>query len=236
MSFVTSLHTVLHIARITLPTVGESLVGRVTREACDRRLQQFALDTTARADMDLRVTGRDHIARDRSYVFMSNHQSHMDIPVLYASLPVPTLRMVAKTELFGIPILGRAMRAAGFVEVDRGNRGQAVASLRRAQDTLESGVSIWIAPEGSRTRDGRLGALKKGGFHLAVGTRTPIVPVAVSGTYQVLPPGTRSTRKGMPVDVVIGEPISVEGKSLAELVEQVASFLKQNASPIARQS
>src|SRR6188508_2579052 len=159
-----SLYTIYQVARITAPTVLEALVGAGNREEHDRRLREFARRVVTRARIQLSVEGADKVPLDRALVYMSNHQSHIDIPVLYASVPSPSLRMVAKTELFRIPGFGRAMRNAEFVEVDRAS---AVDSLRRAAATLASGVSVWIAPEGHRSRDGVLGPLKKGGFHLA---------------------------------------------------------------------
>jgi 1-acyl-sn-glycerol-3-phosphate acyltransferase len=156
---------------------------------------------------------------------MSNHQSHLDIPILYATLPSPTIRMLGKKELFQIPIWGAALRAAEFVEVDRANHARAMRSIERAAELIRDGVSIWIAPEGTRSRDGRVGPLKKGGFHLACDTHTPIVPVAIRGTIDVLPRGTRAMRTGHRVDVMLGAPLAVDGRSIDELAHEVAEFL-----------
>jgi 1-acyl-sn-glycerol-3-phosphate acyltransferase len=159
---------------------------------------------------------------------MSNHQSHLDIPVLYATLPSPTIRMLAKKELFRIPFWGRGLRAAEFVEVDRSNHARAVQSIEHAAALVRDGVSIYLAPEGTRSRDGRIGPLKKGGFHLALGTGTPIVPVAVAGTLDILPRGGRAMNTGRPVRVRIGAPIAPEGRDLEDLMREVRDFLVQN--------
>ncbi len=225
-----SLYTVYQVARITAPTVLEAMVGAGSRAEHDRRLHEFARRVVARAHIQLSVAGADKVPLDRAFVYMSNHQSHIDIPVLYATVPSPSLRMVAKTELFRIPGFGRAMRAAEFVEVDRGDRERAVDSLRRAAATLASGVSVWIAPEGHRSRDGVLGPLKKGGFHLARDTGTAILPVALSGTRNVLPPDTRSMTPGVPVRVVFGEPIETAGRPIPDLMAEVRSFLEEITS------
>ncbi|HLU66386.1 MAG TPA: lysophospholipid acyltransferase family protein [Kofleriaceae bacterium] len=227
-----SLYTLYQIARISAPTVLEAMVGRARREDHDRRLHDFARRVVDRAGIQLTVIGADEVPLERAFVYMSNHQSHMDIPVLYATVPSPTLRMVAKRELFRIPGFGRAMRAASFIEVDRADRARAVASLKRASELIESGVSVWIAPEGSRTRDGSLGALKKGGFHLARDTGTPIVPVALSGTYRVLPPGSTAIQPGMPVKVVFGAPIPVDGRATSDLIDEVSRFLAAHVEPL----
>lgn len=224
-----SLYTVYQVARITAPTVLEAMVGRGNRQEHDRRLREFARRVVARARIQLEVEGAVKVPLDRALVYMSNHQSHIDIPVLYATVPSPSLRMVAKTELFRIPGFGRAMRTAEFVEVDRADRTRAVDSLRRAGATLASGISVWIAPEGHRSRDGVLGPLKKGGFHLARETGAPILPVALSGTRDVLPPDTRVMHHDVPVRVVFGAPIETEGRPIPELMDEVQLFLEENA-------
>jgi 1-acyl-sn-glycerol-3-phosphate acyltransferase len=221
-----SLYTVYQVARITAPTVFEAMVGAGSRADHDRRLHEFARRVVSRARIQLEVVGAEKVPRDRAFVYMSNHQSHIDIPVLYATVPSPSLRMVAKTELFRIPGFGRAMRVAEFVEVDRADRERAVDSLRRAAEIIASGVSVWIAPEGHRSRDGRIGPLKKGGFHLARDTGAAILPVALSGTRHVLPPDTRSMTPGVPVRVVFGTPIETNGQGIPALMDAVRAFLE----------
>jgi 1-acyl-sn-glycerol-3-phosphate acyltransferase len=137
--------------------------------------------------------------------------------------------MVAKTELYKIPFWGRAMRATGFVEVNRSNRGQAIDALERAGRQIAGGTSVWIAPEGSRARDGKPAPLKKGGFHLAKQAGVPILPVALSGTHRVLPPGARSARYDQPVRVVIGAPID-SAASVDELMARVSAFFEDNVA------
>jgi 1-acyl-sn-glycerol-3-phosphate acyltransferase len=225
-----SLYTVYQVARITAPTVMEAMVGAGSRSVHDRRLHEFARRVVGRARIRLQVEGAEKVPLDRALVYMSNHQSHIDIPVLYATVPSPSLRMVAKTELFRIPGFGRAMRAAEFVEVDRRDRASAVDSLRRAAEILESGISVWIAPEGHRSRDGVLGPLKKGGFYLARDTGTPILPVALSGTRNVLPPDTRRMNPDVPVRVVFGAPIETAGRDIPALMASVQSFLEAHIS------
>jgi len=225
-----SLYTVYQVARITAPTVMEAMVGAGSRADHDRRLHDFARRVVARTRIQLDVVGAEKVPLDRAFVYMSNHQSHMDIPVLYATVPSPSLRMVAKTELFRIPAFGRAMRAAEFVEVDRADRESAVDSLRRAGEILASGVSVWIAPEGHRSRDGALGPLKKGGFYLARDTATAILPVALSGTRHVLPPDSRRMNPNVPVRVVFGAPIETAGRDIPDLMASVQSFLEAHVA------
>lgn len=231
MSRATTAYTIYRIARVTLPTLLDAMTGRGGREEQDRRLRAFGRSVVERARIQLTVRGAERIPQGRAYVYMSNHQSHTDIPILYASVPSPTLRMVAKTELFRVPLFGRAMRIGDMIEVDRSDRASAVESLRRARSLIEDGVSVWIAPEGSRSRTGALAPLKKGGFYLARDTATPIIPVAISGTYDVLPPKTTSMALDVPVEVEFGAPIPVEDRPVEDLMDEVARFLAEHVRP-----
>jgi 1-acyl-sn-glycerol-3-phosphate acyltransferase len=223
-----TLYTIYQVARITVPTYVEGLAGRIERNKIDRRLREFGDRLVRKARIRLDLRGADLVPLDRAYVYMSNHQSHMDIPVLCHTMPSPTVRMVAKTELFRIPIYGRAMRAGGTIEVDRASRDKAIASLERAGRQISEGVSVWIAPEGTRSRDGTLGPLKRGGFHLAVGTGTPIVPIAISGTRNILPPKTTKMLFDVPVRVTYGTPIDVAGRDVESLMDEVARFFRDH--------
>jgi len=131
------------------------------------------------------VNGLANIDPTQSYVYMSNHQSNFDIPVLLAYLPVQ-FRWLAKAELFKIPIFGRAMRGAGYVKIDRFNQKAAFDSLDEAAGKMKNGVSVMIFPEGTRSRDGNIKSFKKGGFIMAVDAAVPIVPVVLKGTWPIM--------------------------------------------------
>jgi 1-acyl-sn-glycerol-3-phosphate acyltransferase len=141
----------------------------------------------------------------RPVVFMSNHQSLLDVPALLVSLP-RNCRFVAKQELSRIPIFGWALRAAGFVFIDRADRQRAIAGLDRAADILRQGRSVLVFAEGTRSPDGTLLPFKKGGFVLALKGGAPIVPVAVRGGAAILPKGTVGGRPGKMV-VAFGPPV-----------------------------
>ena len=225
MGVALSFLTLYEVARITVPTFFDAVTGRIDRESCDRRLAEFARRVVERARIRLEVVGRENVPPERAFVYMSNHQSHLDVPIIYAAVPARTLRMVAKAELFKIPVWGQAIRAAGMIEVNRANQVQAIASLERAGEAIRDGVSVWIAPEGTRSVTGEIGDMKKGGFHLAVATGTPIVPVAISGTYEVLPPHGRSMSYDVPVRVTLGAPIETHGRDVESLRREVREFL-----------
>lgn len=228
MSLLDSVRVFGAMARITAPTLVDMARGRIARDSIDERARWFGHRVVELLDIRLDARGAERVPPGRAYVYMSNHQSHLDIPVLYATLPSPTIRMLAKKELFRIPLWGRGLRAAEFIEVDRANHARAVQSIDHAAALVRDGVSIYLAPEGTRSRDGRIQPLKKGGFHLALGTGTAIVPVAVSGTIDILAPGSRSMQRGCAVAVRIGDPIPVEGRALDGLVTEVRDFLIAN--------
>ncbi|MGC4066013.1 MAG: lysophospholipid acyltransferase family protein [Polyangiaceae bacterium] len=127
----------------------------------------------------------ENIPKGETFVVMSNHQSLYDIPVLQVALPL-TVRMVAKSELFKVPLWSQAMLAAGYVPIHRGDHTKTLQDLRAAQKAIERGISIWIAPEGTRSPDGRLLAFKPGGFHLASAVKARILPVTLDGTRHCL--------------------------------------------------
>jgi len=231
MSLIDSVRVLGAMARITAPTLVDVARGSLMRGAIDERARWFGRRVVELLDIQLTAAGAEHVPQ-RAVVYMSNHQSHLDIPVLYATLPSPTIRMLAKAELFRIPLWGRGLRAAEFIEVDRSHHTRAVQSIEQAARLLRDGVSIYLAPEGTRSRDGRIGKLKKGGFHLALGTGAPIVPVAIRGTIHILPRGGKVMRSGQPVSVQIGRPIDVAGRDMSDLMAQVSEFLVNNVENV----
>lgn len=142
-------------------------------------------------------------------VVVSNHQSAMDIFAIAAVLP-GQLRWMAKRELFDIPILGRAMRAAGYVAIDRDDPRRSRRGLSQAAETLARGASLVVFPEGTRSADGRLKPFKRGAFALAQASGAPVLPVAVRGSRKVLGASGWRVRPGR-IEVVVGAPIASAG-------------------------
>jgi 1-acyl-sn-glycerol-3-phosphate acyltransferase len=192
--------------RTCAPTVVEAIFGDVPRERCTRRLKEWAARVVALTEMDIHVRGLEHIDPNETYVIMSNHRSNYDIFVLFDAFP-GVLRMIAKNDLAKIPILSGAMSAAEFIFVERADHARAMEAMQIAEARLRSGISVWIAPEGTRSEDGALLPFKKGGFMLALGTKTKILPVTILGTAEVLPPKEIRVRSGKRVDVQFHAPI-----------------------------
>jgi 1-acyl-sn-glycerol-3-phosphate acyltransferase len=135
----------------------------------------------------LRVRGLERLDPDRPYIFMANHQSNIDIPVLVESLTDYQIRWVAKRELLFIPLFGWALWASKHIIVDRARPSQAMTSLRKATRMIEGGISVVFFPEGTRSRGEDLRPFKRGGFLLAIKTKTPIVPVTIKGSRDMHP-------------------------------------------------
>jgi 1-acyl-sn-glycerol-3-phosphate acyltransferase len=199
-------HAIWQTLRISVPTIWQGLRGSLTAEACDERLAQWSGAIMKRASIDLRVEGTEHAPRGESFVLMSNHQSLYDVPVIYQALE-RRIRMVAKKELFRVPIWGRAMQRAGFISLDRSDRERSRETLLDSADILRNGTSIWIAPEGTRSKDGTLGPFRKGGFHLALQSGCRILPITIVGTRAILPAKGAHITDGCMVRLVIHAPI-----------------------------
>ena len=205
-SLLLSLRNVYETLAVSAPTVVDAARGRLSRKACDERLETWASRVVRNASILLTVRGRENMEAGKTYVLMSNHQSHYDVAVLYYVLG-GNVRMVAKRELFEVPVFGRAIREAGFVAVDRGNTASAIASLARAKEHLASGTHLWIAPEGTRSETGELLPFKKGGFHVALDVKAPVLPITIRGTRDVLRAKGVRSRAGVEVEVHIHTPI-----------------------------
>ena len=181
-------------------------LSAATAPAAQKVAQAWARSILAVSGVRVRVAGRERLDPAAAYICMSNHQSNFDIPVLLGHLPVP-FRWLAKAELFKIPIFGRAMRAAGYIPINRTDRPAAIASLRRAAAAVRGGVSVVIFPEGTRSPDGTLKPFKKGGFVMAIEAGVPIVPVVLRGTFDIMPK-SRLLIRPRDVTMAIGAPIA----------------------------
>jgi len=174
----------------------------------------------------LETRGLSRVDRGKRYVFMSNHVSHVDSPALALSIPHP-LHWVFKKELSRIPVFGWVLLSLGQIMVDRTDASQARDALASAASGLSGNNSVLIYPEGTRSKDGKLQPLKKGGFFIAVRAGLPIVPVRVSGSRDIVPSGSLSVRPGHVV-VELFDPIPTAGRTDAEipqLMERVRNAL-----------
>ena len=172
------------------------------------------------AGVKVRAVGLEKLNPTRTYIFMSNHASNIDPPLLMPLIPKRT-SIMAKKELFSYPLLGKTMRLGSLVPVDRGNRDAGISAVRAASEVIRSGVNMTIYVEGKRSFDGRLLPFKKGPFYLAEETAVPVVPVTIVGTHYVMPKGRFSIKPG-DVTVIFHDPIEPEDFGSREcLMEKV---------------
>ena len=180
-------------------------------------------------DTKVKVIGEENLLRGKPQIFMANHQSDFDILISLAYIPVQ-FRWIAKKELFAIPIFGAAMRSAGYIEIDRSDRGKAIHSIEEAALSIQRGKSIMTFPEGTRSRDGEIKSFKQGTFHLAIKSGVPIVPVSIIGSGKIMPKRSLRIKPGQ-IKMVIGKPIEVENfyiEKRQELIEKVRNEIIKN--------
>jgi 1-acyl-sn-glycerol-3-phosphate acyltransferase len=205
------------VARVFAETLGYSAAilvdaarGALDEARMDDYFDRWSRRLYATGQLSLDVAGTEHIVRGTSYVVMSNHASLVDVPSVLRAFP-GRLRFVAKKELADIPLFGPAMRKAGTIVIDREDRQAAIAALQDAKTLVTPGTSLWVAPEGTRSKTGLLGPFKKGGFHVAIDLALPILPVWIEGSREVLETKTLRAHPGKTVQVRFGAPISTTG-------------------------
>jgi 1-acyl-sn-glycerol-3-phosphate acyltransferase len=161
----------------------------------------------------VRVTGTEHLVPGRSYIYVSNHASMFDIPVVAAGIP-DDIRIVYKRELEKVPLFGWGLRWSNYIGIDRGRSAEARRSLDEAVEKIRGGASVLLFGEGTRTEDGKLQPFKRGAFHLAVRSGVPVVPLTINGSYTIVPKHSLRIRPGT-VDLVLSPPMptaALEGK------------------------
>jgi 1-acyl-sn-glycerol-3-phosphate acyltransferase len=184
------------------------------------------------AGVRTKMAGYDQLDLSRKYIFMSNHVSNLDAPLLLPRLPFRVTAMVKK-ELFKMPILGPAMRLANFVPIDRHNREAAIAGVRVAEETVRHGLHMAVFAEGTRSRDGKLLPFKKGPFYLALETGLPIVPITILGTETLLPKGKVLAKPGE-VTVIFHPPVEPKDHPDRDELMQVVRDAVASALPTER--
>ena len=220
--------TILRTLDISVRYLTHATLRGGSFDYADELLRGWSTDIMRYGNYQLSATGLEVFDRGDAFVVMSNHASLLDIPALIAAAP-RSLRMVAKQELMRIPVWGRAMQASGFIPISRGDRERAIAQLETAKQRLRAGVSVWIFPEGTRSRDGQLAPFKKGGFHVALDLGIPILPTWIEGSHAAMPPDSFVVHTGKDIVVHFGQPIATHDilpGELPALMERVRVALE----------
>lgn len=157
--------------------------------------------------LPVRVTGLEHIRKGQSYVFVSNHQSMLDVWAIYGYLPV-VYKWLMKAEIRKIPFVGLACQCAGHIFVERSNARASFRSLQAIEKQLVNGVCTVIFPEGTRSKDGEVARFKRGAFQVALDLHLPVIPISLSGCYEAFDRNAKYVTR-YPVSLHIGEPIDL---------------------------
>ncbi len=179
------------------------------------------------------VQGLEGLDPNRQYIFIANHQSYIDIPVLVQALSQFQLRWIAKKELFWVPLFGWVLWSSKHIIVDRSSLSRAMNSLSKARERIEKGISVVVFPEGTRSHHGDLLPFKRGGFLLAFKSQTPIVPVTIKGSGAVWSRGDWRIRSGE-IEIVMGKPVSVDryrAEDLKLLLNRVRAEIESHSHP-----
>jgi len=175
----------------------------------DRAPRYWARGLIRAAGVKVQTIGLERVPSDGSVVYVSNHQSFFDILALAATIP-GTMRFVAKQEFQRIPILGRAMKSAGQIFIDRKNLAKAFEAYEEAAQAVRKGLNAVVFAEGTRSRSGELQPFKKGPFVFAIASQVPVIPVYCAGTFAILPKGSVWVRPGT-ATLYFGDPIPTAG-------------------------
>jgi 1-acyl-sn-glycerol-3-phosphate acyltransferase len=240
------MRTVLYLGALVLATLYQATicvvagifrVGYVPGGVYDKAQRRWARFILAGAGIPVTLEGTENLAPEGPQIVIANHSSFFDILALLAYLPVNP-KFIAKKELFAIPLLGAAMKAAGHVRLDRGNRGQAFSAYEEAsRDMIANKLTVVVYPEGTRTRTGDLLPFKKGPFVFAIGSGAPVVPCYVSGAFGIQPKGSIRVRKSR-IRILLGTPVVTAGLAsedrdqLLERVERAVHEIKSRSDPV----
>jgi 1-acyl-sn-glycerol-3-phosphate acyltransferase len=181
----------------------------------------------------VKVTGRENLNKNQSYIFVANHQGIYDIFLIYGYLNVP-IKWMMKQSLRKIPFVGKACEMAGFIFVDNSSPKAIARTIREAEQKLRNGASIAIFPEGSRTQTGRLGKFKKGAYQIAIDLKLPIVPVTINGSYHVMPKGFYFMHPHK-MELMIHKPVSTESlisNNIRDVALNISSLTEKSKAEI----
>jgi len=193
-------------AGYTLRMCQKAMLGQALGDAPERvreYIKEWAAGLASRMAIEIRVSGLDRVDWSRPAVIMANHQSYLDVLALFTAIPRP-VGVLAKKELFAVPLFGGVMRSIGCVPVDRSNRGEAMEMVRAAADQVRAGQSIAVFPEGTRGPGDRVAPMKKGPFYLTQMAGVDIVPVGIRGSGKLMPRSNTAIYPGA-IEVEVGE-------------------------------
>lgn len=219
-------------ANTCMGAIIKRFTGTINRRWVDKALHLWVDKLLNLIQVDWRIINPNNVGpkQGQATIIMCNHASLYDIPLSFKAFPQHSIRMLAKKELARIPILGKGMVAAEFPFIDRKNKSQAIKDLANARNLMEDGIVLWVAPEGTRSKDGCLAPFKKGAFITAIEAKATIIPIGIRGAYDILPARTFRFNINQTAEVHIGKPIDASQYSLKtkkELLQEVHHSIKE---------
>jgi 1-acyl-sn-glycerol-3-phosphate acyltransferase len=204
------IQSTFYTAFICAHAVLKRFFGNINRAWVDKTIQNWSNRILGFVGVKCKVVNPEDIKPQpgQATIIMCNHSSLYDIPLSFKAFPNQSIRMLAKKELSKIPIFGKGMAAAEFPFIDRKNKAQAVKDLEQVRKLLKNGIVMWIAPEGTRSKDGKLASFKKGPFVTAIKAKATIIPFAIRGAYNILPARTTQFNINQTAEIHIGKPIN----------------------------
>jgi 1-acyl-sn-glycerol-3-phosphate acyltransferase len=224
IAFMTGVYTVWACVKIV---VGSYTVKNF-RPYVNKVMYKWSSRLLGLIGVKVKVTGPNKLPdqTERPIIVMCNHSSLYDIPISAVALNT-SLRMLTKKELFSIPIFGAGLRRGEFISIDRNNREQSLKDLEKAKEKLLSGVVLWVAPEGTRSKDGKLGKFKRGGFHIALESKALIVPIVVKDIHKVQAGNNLDLYLNQEIEVELCEPVDAAQYTLEQRKELVIDVRKR---------
>jgi len=223
------INLVLSISVCSIPIIAVGLFDK-EKYYTGKLIKMWARWVIWSTGIQYEIDGLDNLNLDKQYIFMSNHESALDIVLGVAAIP-SNIVFLAKKELFKVPIFGWAMNSSGMIKIDRENPEMARKSVSEAVETLmHSSFSTLIYPEGTRSNGEELLPFKKGGFILAIRTQLPVVPITILGAGNVLPKGTLAIKKSH-IKMIIDNPIPTLGMDINDkdqLLQDCRKIINQN--------
>jgi len=229
-----ALISAIYMVDICGRSVLKSRFSTSTREWVNKTLRNWAKRTLNLIGVKCVVINPYNVAPQPGTptIIMCNHSSLYDIPISLQAFPDSSVRMLTKKEMYKWPIIGKGMVAAEFPFIDRHNRSQAMKDLEIMQKLLQSGIVLWVAPEGTRSRDGKLAQFKKGSFITAITTKATIIPIGIRGAHDILPARTYRFNLNQTAEIHIGQAIDAAEYTLEnkeELIRRVFDAIHELA-------
>lgn len=229
MAFWTLLTTTIYTIILGIPTILVSMISK-TGIAPYKIGKAWAWLLAKTNGVKIEIIDMHKLAKDKSYVFISNHLSHLDTVAIIKEIP-HSIRFVAKKSLSKIPFFGWAARLARMIFIDRSDKNSAMKTINKAINELKNGISVLFFAEGTRSTNGKLGKFKKGAFFFSVKSKLPIVPITIINSNKLLPRGKLGIKKGI-IKIVIGDPIETvnyEEKDMDFIIDKVKNIITKNS-------